>query len=474
MNSTFISGTRLSAGLTLAARLAFAGLLFSSASMWRWVDVERRVPPLFGGYTDFFVYPSDLFLLLTLAFGFPAILVSGKRITRGPWYLTLPLVALVTLSFISTFVSVDPPLTLYHSIRLLLLLGLYFVLCNLVPPAVWVAVPLALGVMAQGGVAILQFVNQSSIGLGRLGELPLDPLKTGTSILRYDDVRILRAYGLTDHPNLLGGFLAFALIFILGYYFALADFGSRKRRLRVLLFLPLALGLIALFYTFSRSAQLAFGMGVVVVFAASLRGRAQRSLRLREWLVVALVGVSALAVPFINNQRLIAQRVGQANAFSDNVGEARSLNERDELTNSANRLFAAHQLWGVGNGALTLTMYYLDKQFPGDTYYYQPVHFVLLVAATELGLFGGFFWLWLMAMPPLVMWLRRAPLIQDVWRAAIAASVIMLLVVSFFDYYPWLWQAGRVWQWSAWGLFAGVFSIRQSPGESTNTRMQDA
>ena len=460
-NTTVWSRERVSAWGLLAARVSFALLLICSASMWQWLDVQRRVPPVYSGYTDFFVYPSDVFLVLTIVFGLLGIFISKRKITRGPWYLTLPLGALVLLSFVSTLASVDAELTLYHSLRWLVLFGLYLVLCNLALPAKWIVLPLALGVLVQGGVGILQFIRQSSLGLQFLGELHLDPLETGASILRYDDVRILRAYGLTDHPNLLGGFLAFALIFILGYYFALANSASRERRARFLWLLPFGVGILALFYTFSRAAQLAFFLGVVVLFVASLREPTQRSSRVREWFVLALLVGGVLAVPFVNNQRLIAQRVGQDNAFSENVGEARSLDERDELTNSANRLFYAHQLWGVGNGALTLAMYYLDKEFPKDVYYYQPVHFVLLVAATELGLVGGFFWLWVMVAPLIAMWVRRTQLIQNPWVAAMAAGIVVMLVIGFFDYYPWLWQAGRLWQWSAWGLFAAIFSSRQ-------------
>lgn len=449
---------RIGFWMTQATRVSFGILLFSSGSMWQWRDILRRMPPVYSGYTDFFLYPSDLFLGLTLLFGLLAPLVAGQKLQRGPWYLTFPLAALVLLSFISTFVSVDPPLTLYHSFRVLMLLGLYLVLVNTLLPPVWVAVPLALAVLVQSTVGILQFVNQSSIGLQAWGELILDPATTGVSILRYDSVRILRAYGLTDHPNLLGGFLAFALIFILGYYF------SAAHRARYLMLIPFALGVVALFYTFSRAAQVALGAGVAVMLLALWR----HALRQRpQWRPVALVTgvvVLALVVPVLNNQRLIAQRVGQGNAFSENVGEQRSLVERDVLIESANRVFYQRELLGVGNGALPLGMFYLDKEFPGDQYDYQPAHMVLLVAAAELGLFGGFLWGWLMLAPLLVVWMRRAYIIAQPWAAAVAASVVVMLVVGFVDYYPWFWQPGRLWQWSAWGLFAAVFAVQFSRG----------
>lgn len=448
--------------VTRAGLFAFAALLIVSPSMWQWLDVERRLPPVFSGYTDFFIYPSDLFLVLTIVLSLGGRVISGKRVRRGPWYLTIPLTALVILSFISAILGVDPALTFYQSLRFLLLLGLYLAIINLPLSAAWVAIPLALAVLIQSLVGILQFVFQGSVGLYFLGELKLNPADTGASILRIGDARFLRAYGLTDHPNLLGGFLAFALIIILGYYFALAR--SRlptARRARYWLLVPLVVGALALFYTFSRAAQLALGIGVVVLLVALLREQTQRLLHLRDLAILAALLIIALGLPVLTNQRLIALRVGQENAFQDNVSEARSLNERDVLTDSANRVFYQRQFLGVGNGALPLGMYWLDKDFPKDAYDYQPAHLVVLVAAAELGLPGGFLWIWLMFSPLAVIWRQRALVVADPWKAGIAAVVLVMLVVGLFDYYPWLWQSGRIWQWSAWGVFAAVFAADQ-------------
>lgn len=444
--------------LRLATRVSFAVLLFLSPSMLQWLDVLRRLEPVYSGYTDFFLYPSDLFLGLTLLFGLTAPFVSGAGFKRGPWYLTFPLAALVLLSFVSAPGGVDPALTLYHSVRFLAFFGLYLVLVNTPLKPEWVAVPLGLAILVQGGVGILQFINQSSIGLQAFGELVLDPAETGVSILRYDDLRILRAYGLTDHPNLLGGFLAVALIFVLGYY--LDSKNAAAHRVRYLALAPLAIGTVALFYTFSRSSQLAFAIGAAFIILAGLRLPERRRRTLVDLGLAGLVLLVATSVPFVTNQRLIAQRVGQENAFNENSGEVRSLIERDELIESANRVFYQRQLLGVGNGALTLGMYYLDPEFPHEIYYYQPAHLVLLVVAAEMGMLGGFFWLWLMLAPLAVMWLRRTQIITQPWSAAVSAAIIVLVVVGMFDYYSWFWQSGRLWQWSVWGLFAAVFSIR--------------
>jgi hypothetical protein len=454
LNSTLSPRTQLAAFLSSATRFAFAALLFSSPWMIQWLDVQRRVGPLYAGYTDFYVYPSDLFLGLTLVLGFLALVVGGKKVQRGPWYFFFPLAALVALSFATALMGVDPALTLYHSVRLLGLFGLYIVLVNTPMRAEWIVVPLALAVLAQGSVGILQFVRQSSLGLGDFGELSLSPAETGVSILRIGDARFLRAYGLTEHPNLLGGLLAFALVYLLGYYLAPAH-----GRARYLVLAPLALGIVALFVTFSRSAQLAFAIAAFLLALTALRDAAQRRRHLLDLALAALLCAAALVVPIANNQPLLWQRAGQGNAFTNNVGEQRSLDEREQLIESANRIFYQHQLLGVGNGALPLAMYFLDTEFPRNMYDFQPAHLVVLDAAAELGIVGGGIWLWLMVAPLLVMWRQRAKMISNAWIAAAAAAVIVTLIVGFFDYYTWLWQAGRLWQWSAWGIFAAAFAV---------------
>jgi O-antigen ligase len=422
--------------------------------MIQWLDVQRRVGPLYAGYTDFYVYPSDLFLSLTLGLGFLALVIGGKKIKRGPWYFFFPLAALVALSFISAPMGIDPALTLYHSVRLLGLFGLYIVVVNTPLRAEWVVVPLVLAVMVQGSVGILQFARQSSLGLSDFGELSLNPATTGISILRIGDARFLRAYGLTEHPNLLGGLLAFALVYLLGYYLAPAH-----GRARYLVLAPLALGIVALFFTFSRSAQLAFGIAAFVLVLTALRDAAQRRRHLLDTALAALLCTAVLVVPIVKNQQLLWQRAGQNNAFTDNVGEQRSLDEREQLIESANRIFYQHQLLGVGTGALPLAMYFLDTEFPRNQYDFQPAHLVVLDAAAELGIVGGGIWLWLMVVPLLVMWRQRAKMISHAWLGAVAVAVIVTLIVGFFDYYTWLWQAGRLWQWIAWGLLAAFFTV---------------
>lgn len=453
---------RVAAGLRLVARFAFGGLVLVSPVAWQTTLVERRIEPIYRGYTDFVFYASDLFALLTLGCWLLSLLAQPRPITRGVWFLTIPLAGLVVLSWLGVLTGIDPALTLYHSIRFTALFALYLFLVNesLTSSGArlaqwWLGVPLALAVIVQTLVALAQFFAQRSVGLGALGELKLNPNDTGTSIVRLGEARIMRAYGLTEHPNVLGGFLAFALLLLLGAYFGSA------RHARFLYLLPLALGAAALVLTFSRTANVAFVAGMLLLALMLWRNKFERSDQLRDLALAVAILFAAMAVPLLVNRQLVAQRAGENNSFVINPGEERSLQERDALAASAYRIFYGHALTGVGNGALTLAMFELDPAFRKE-FYYQPAHLVLLDVAAELGVVGASFWLWLMVAPGLAVWTTRASVGASPWLIAASAALLALWLVGLFDYYPWLLASGRIWQWSAWGLCSAAFQSLNS------------
>jgi len=434
------------------ARLSFAIVLFLSPLAYRTTLVERRIGNVYSSYTDFFIYPADYFIAACLFFGVIAVLFAGRGIRRGPWYLTYPLCLIIVLSWGGVFSGIDAQLTVYHSLRLTLLLGLYFVLVNVPMSPHWVGLALAAGVMVQGSVAFGQFQQQHSLGLYDWGELILDPMQTGPSIVRDGTLRVLRVYGLTDHPNLLGGFFTFALILILGYYFAAAH-----TRARYLLLVPIAIGSTALVFTFSRAAWLGLAAGVLFLGFCLWKARSERARHLVPATVVAVVLAAAVLMPAYANRNLIAQRTGQEESFVQNSGEARSLDERDALIESSTRIFVKHAIMGVGNGALPLAMYWLDPQFD-QRYFYQPAHVVLLEVATELGIVGGILWLWLIVAPWLALYANRRALFASPWLAAVGGALLAFTAIGFLDYYPWLLPLGRIMQWTIFGLLAQLLS----------------
>ncbi len=433
------------------AWVARAGLLLTvvlSPWRYRWTLAARPAPPVYGDYTNFLLFPSDLTLLVALLAWLAARRLRPRPRRRGPGFLTLPLAGLVVIAWLSLPFAFDPALSFYHSLRLVLLFGLYLAAIDLLPDLRPLALAASLLVLTQAPLGLMQVLNQRSLGLQPLGEYDLDPAWIGVSVVAAGDLRLLRAYALSDHPNLLGGTLAFALFAVT------AGFLEATRPWRALAVAVFGLGLIGLLVTFSRAAALglAAGMGLY----GCLVWRRRPPTESREWLALMVAGALLLAPFLANYAPFVAARTGVAESFQRQPTERRSLRERAALHQATNQIFSEHALTGVGVGGLPVVM---RQRFPEFPYYYQPAHLVLLDAAAETGLFGALF-TGLALVGPWVALARFARRRKRLPNGLIAASglLLALTVVGLFDYYPWLLQPGRLWQWLAWGLWARQYT----------------
>ncbi|HNB53874.1 MAG TPA: hypothetical protein PK530_18150, partial [Anaerolineales bacterium] len=260
----------------LLARLAFGGMIVFIPFRYRTILVARPSSPIYGDFTDFLFFASDFFLIATLVLWGVSALFERKRLKTGPFFLTYPLLAVLVVSGISVIFSVDRALSTYHFIRFLGLGGLYLYVVNEVRGLGEVAVPILIQTIIQAWVGIAQTLAQHSIGWYSLGELELDPAWGGVGVVITDTTRALRAYGLSDHPNILGGCLALALLVLAGWYLERdQDTDQRWQPVRAVLLLP---GLVCLLLTFSRAAWLGVFGGLIWVAAVLLRTRQFRIL----------------------------------------------------------------------------------------------------------------------------------------------------------------------------------------------------
>ena len=92
----------------------------------------------------------------------------------------------------------------------------------------------------------------------------MDAAWPGASVVMVGEERWLRAYGLSQHPNLLAGCLMAMLLVVIGYYLMQCDWH------RIPLLLALGLGFAGLLLTFSRAAWLGtlLGSGALFVLLA--------------------------------------------------------------------------------------------------------------------------------------------------------------------------------------------------------------
>ena len=424
------------------AQITFIATIVLIPMRLRLVLLPRPDLPVYKDYTDFLLFAPDIAMLLTIALWGMILLRSHSQIRLGPAYIWIPLVGVSLAGLLSVSASVDRVLSLYHVIRLATLFLFFLYIVNEITSPLWIAASVALQGILQALVAIPQFILQHSIGLQVLGEYMLDPNWAGVSIVLTGSRRILRAYGLSDHPNILGGCLAFGLILLLAAWLH----GNWKVRLMILIpFLPMSL---ALLLTYSRSAWLAFLAGAALLVGMEVITRRGHSL---TSLIGLALAVGLTLVPFIAaNLSTLGIRLDANQSFMKIPAEEQSIGERVLLIESADHIFADHALTGVGLGASPTALKNAYPDFPVD---YQPPHLTLLDAALETGIFGAMFYSLLLILPWIVLLRHRDWLIQPQVAAA-AALLLAVTVVGLFDYYTWLLVPGRLWQWLAWGLLA--------------------
>ncbi len=166
---------------------------------------------------------------------------------------------------------------------------------------------------------------------------------------------------------------------------------------------------------------------------------------------VLLAALGAVGIVFLATQwPLLRPRLGLA---VEGV-EIRSTDERAGLEGGAWALIQEHPWLGVGYGNFAIALWELKPPAMAAYPIYQPVHRVPLLAAAELGLPGGLLWAALALGPWVALWRHRRSWPASVLPAGLAAALAALTVVSWFDFYPWFSQQGRLLLWVCWGLWA--------------------
>ena len=301
------------------------------------------------------------------------------------------------------------------------------VACAAPSPRTVVAV-IALDVIWNGVLTVLQAQAQSSLGLTWLGEFPFSVNQVGVSILESGSLRWVRPYGLLPHPNLLAGSL------LVGVFAAAAWIISARRRQQVAGIILLALGGWALLLTFSRAAWGGAFVGVLAIILF-LRPHLRR-VNVRVGIAAAALVTLLIGLAFaVGYAPLLAARAGEG----EELVELRSVSDRIVFMDFAFRSIAERPIFGVGIGNFPWrTSYYLVEttfDLRGDN-----VHNVLLLVTAELGVVGLALVVGAIAFGVIdvIRGLRIASPDDDrAARLALFAVFVALLAVGFLDHYPW-------------------------------------
>ena len=356
--------------------------------------------------------------------------------------------SLIVLSFASQFWAIDPALARTHTIWSMVLMG--GAICvwgvgQMLPAPQWhklwnIAISIAVGV--NGIVALLQFVRQHEVGLSWLGEKPTLRPEGGYSIVQIGNTLTLRAYGLTTHPNILGGLFAAALIMLIVQNPSLGWFNKAV----------LWIGFCGLLVTFSRSGWLAFLL--VFLFLAISRQSTffhQKISHLsNRWLLISTTLTLLLGLFVVSNSSLI-----QARLQPRSVAELRSVSERLLLTKQALILIRQYPFIGVGanNFVAALPAGLMNNM--------QPVHNMLLLLSAELGLPAGLIWLLITLLPLWITYKRAQAGRATQFEIALAAALLTCVITDQFDMYAWRWSNGR----TARGLLLALWLVEAERSE---------
>lgn len=285
---------------------------------------------------------------------------------------------------------------------------------------------LAIGVLGESCLAILQYIQQGSIGglLYFFGERTFTASTPGIANASINGDLILRSYGTFSHPNVLAGYLLVSMVLIAGWLLP-----RKLIQEKILAYAALFLGSIALVLTFSRVAialwiLLLVGAAVVDIYKHMKRNTFIQSINKKMMLLSVIVLVAGLSLfhPITNR-------------FLQTTFSEEAVIQRQLLNEVALRMIADHPFIGVGLGNFLPEL----ATFPtASSYgmYIQPVHNLFLLAAVEIGLVGLLILLYF-----LLFLLLRLVRRKD-WIVPTALSVIILIGLS--DHYWLTLQQGQL------------------------------
>jgi hypothetical protein len=367
-------------------------------------------------YRAVLLYPVDVCVALTSVGWLIALVVGGRTSSRAN-LIPLGIGALSIAAAVSALTALDDVVAFAVAAHLALLALFAVAASDLVlsgrATLFWKG--LAVAVIAQAALAAWQAITQSTAPAGALfngwpREFGAGDSVAVVAVLPGVD-RWLRAYGTFAHPNILGIFLAVALVML-----SLRADPSRLMRIAQVA------GVIGLTLAFSRSAWLALSLAAVtwVLTTQGWRGVPAwigRQLRSRP-LLAALVAIGLL---------LAGGRATQLDAFP----EANSLSQRQAYDAAAWSLVAQGRPVGAGNILIA-------EQRQGFAVG-EPAHNVFLITLAELGPIGTLAWIVLLA-----------SIVSAVWRATDPAArgatlaVTVLIPLLLLDHYLWTQPAGRI------------------------------
>lgn len=357
----------------------------------------------------------EISLFFSMIFLFIFIIVFNKKLLlnfKYRNYLEKTLIALVFLELfiiISIFFSPDILLSLYRYLIFILAILLYLIVKNFnFKQKKYFISGVFLAGFFQAIIAFLQFIWQKSVASKYLGMAFHDAASLGTAVVESSSGRWLRAYGALDHPNVLGGVLA--LICLWSAWFIM-KYNFKSDWERIFLWLVYLSTLAGLFFSFSRSAWLAFLLVKIILVLYFIFKK-----HYYKRVVLLVLSSILLLSPFV----LIYNDLISTRLLSRGRVEQISINERQSDVREFSFKNYKHFLFGKGFGSYSLWQY-IDDEEEKPAWNYQPIHNFWLLFIFEVGIFAVLSFLAFLFF-----------YIQKVYKKSQKEFVLSLLTIIFF------------------------------------------
>ena len=393
----------------------------------------------FNEWRSIYLYGTDILILGLIIFWAMQILRS-RKINFQFGKMELALGAFLAVSGLSLVVATNLKLGIYSYLKLweFSLLFLYiknnfskFSIINFW--RVFVA-----GAAVQGLIGIAQFLKQSSLGLKFLTESPLSPDLAGVAKITVDGEKIIRAYGLAPHPNILAAILLVA-IFGLAWLWTARREGQTAKIIYIFLLLILLAGL---FFTFSRAIMIVgFSALFIWLVLVAIKNKSQRKPAVIFFLLLA-TGYLLLTILY---WPLIYNRFSSADIFY-----GQSLNLRSYYNQVAMEFIQKSPFWGIGQG--NFVNYFSESAKWLQGWLIQPVHNVYLLIAAETGGLGLLAFLAFLFLTIKSAWSRR----NDLFVSCLLFLISCFFIFSLSDHFLWDLQQGQILFWVFWGILASI------------------
>jgi len=342
--------------------------------------------------------------------------------------------------FISLFFAHDKLVSIYHYSLFLLSIALLFLITRAKYNQNKLVFAFIFSIVIQGVFAIWQFFSQRTVAFKWLGLSSHIPSELGTSVIEIigkDGIpeRWLRSYGGFGSPNILGGVLVIALIFVLNYFLKHKKKDKETDWKMLSIYFSLIILFIAILLTFSRSAWLAFMISFLFLFFWGIIKRDK--FFIFKMLKVSLVFLGALIIIILPYYDLFGARIVNKNGFN-NV----SSYKREYFLTESKELIKDNFFTGVGVGN------YIEEirlKRPGNpSWTYQPVHNTFFLVLSEIGVFGFLFYLGLLFVI-LIKSIKRKSFLN-------IAILITLFTIMLFDHWLWSLHFGIFFFWFIIGV----------------------